>query len=69
MQNDDESWNDETEINPEEWVQALLAMTGDKELKAKLIQGIVDKTGQTPEKAELIITALLNYLTGKARSN
>lgn len=69
MLTDDESWNDETEIDPEVWVQALLAMTGDKDRKAELIRRICEKTGQTPEKVELIISAVLNYLTGRARSN
>jgi hypothetical protein len=69
MLNDDESWNDETEIDPEVWLQALLAMTGDKERRADLIRKISEKTGQTPEKVELIISATMNYLSGKARSN
>ena len=69
MLNDDESWNDETEIDPEVWLQALLAMTGDKERRAELIRKISEKTGQTPEKVELIISATMNYLSGKARSN
>lgn len=69
MQNEDEDWNDETEIDPEIWLQALLAMTGDKERRAELIRKISEKTGQTPEKVELIISAVMNYLSGKARSN
>jgi hypothetical protein len=68
MQNDDD-WNDETEINPEVWMQALLAMTGDKERKAELIRKISEKTGQTPEQLETIISATMNYLAGKSRSN
>ena len=69
MQNDDESWDDETEIDPEVWMQALLAMTGDKDFKADLVRQISEKTGQTPEEVELIISAAMNYLAGKARSN
>ena len=69
MQNEDEDWNDETEIDPEIWLQALLAMTGDKERRAELIRKISEKTVQTPEKVELIISAVMNYLSGKARSN
>ena len=68
-QKEDEDWNDETEIDPEIWLQALLAMTGDKERRAELIRKISEKTVQTPEKVELIISAVMNYLSGKARSN
>lgn len=69
MQSDDDSWNDETEINPEVWLQALLAMTGDKQRKAEMIRKVAEKTGQPPEQVKLIIAATINYLSGKARSN
>jgi hypothetical protein len=67
--NEDETWNDETEINPEAWLQALLAMTGDKERKAELVRKISEKTGQTLEQVEAILAATINYLSEKARSN
>ena len=69
MENDQGSWDDDTEIDPEVWVQVLLAMTGDKDRREELVRKIAENTGQTPEKVELIITAMLNYLTGKVRSN
>lgn len=69
MLNDDESWDEETEIDPEVWLRALLAMTGDKDLKAELIRKTSERTGQTPEKVELIISVLMSTLSGKARSN
>ena len=69
MENDQGSWDDDTEIDPEVWVQVLLAMTGDKDRREELVRKIAENTGQTPEKVEVIITAMLNYLTGKARSN
>jgi hypothetical protein len=48
MSNDDESWKDETEIDPEVRMQALLAMPGDKERRAELVRKIAEKTGQPP---------------------
>ena len=69
MENDEEPWDDETTIDPELWVQALLAMTGDKDRKEELVRKISEKTGQTPEKVELIISATITYLSNKARSN
>ena len=69
MLSDDESWDDDTEINREVWLNALLAMTGDKERKAELIRRISEKTGQPPEQVEKIIAASIDYLMGSARSN
>jgi hypothetical protein len=69
MQDDQEPWDDDTEIDPEVWVQALLAMTGDKERREELVRKISEKTGLVPEKVELIISATLTYLANKTRSN
>jgi len=69
MLNDDEPWDDDTEIDPEVWLQALLAMTGDKDRRDELVRKIAEKTGQTPEKVELIISATINYMANKSRSN
>ena len=69
MQNDQEPWDDDTEIDPEVWLQALLAMTGDRERRAELIRRISEKTGQIPEHVEMIIDASIQYLAKKSRSN
>jgi hypothetical protein len=69
MQDDQAPWDDDTEIDPEVWVQALLAMTGDKERREELVRKISEKTGLVPEKVELIISATLTYLANKTRSN
>ena len=69
MQNDVEPWGDDIEIEPEVWVQALLAMMGDKDRREELIQQISEKTGQAPEQVELIISTTITYLSNVARSN
>jgi hypothetical protein len=69
MQHDGKPRGDDIEIEPEVWVQALLAITGDKDRKEELVRKILEKTGQTPEKVELIISATITYLSNKARSN
>jgi hypothetical protein len=69
MQNDEEPWDDDTEIDPEVWLQALLAVTGDKDLKEDIVQKISVKTGLTPEHVELIISATINFMANKTRSN
>ena len=69
MLNDDAAWDDDTEIDLELWLQALLAMTTDKKRKEKLVQGIEKKTGLPPEKIEMIISATLQFIIEKTRSN
>lgn len=69
MQTDDNAWDDDVEIDVEALLQALLAVAGDKEKRAEVIRKISEKTGQTPEKVELVIAATINYLTGATRSN
>ena len=69
MQDHEEPWDDDTEIDPEVWLQALLAMTGDKDRREELVRKISKKTGQTPEHVELIISAVINFVAGKSRSS
>jgi hypothetical protein len=68
-QHEHDDKNDETRINIDEWLYALLAMTGDKERREKLIRQISEKTGQPPEQVEIIISATIKYLADASRSN
>ena len=61
--------NSEIYIDPEKWTQFLLAVAGDKELSAELIQKIAEKTGLQPDKVEEIIAATTTILANLARSN
>ncbi len=61
--------NHDIEIDPEIWLQALLALTGDKERREELIRKISENTGQIPENVEKILSATLNILANKSRSN
>ena len=61
--------NDDQEIDPELWLYALLAMTGDKNQKQALVEKISRNTGFPPEKVEIILEALLKTLMEKVRSN
>lgn len=69
MENFDAPWDDNYEIDPEIWLQALLAMISDKAGKEKLVDGIVKKTGLPPEKAEVIIAYTFEFMATRARSN
>jgi hypothetical protein len=69
MENFDAPWDDSYEIDPEIWLQALLAMTSNKDDKERLVKGIAGKTGLVPEKVELLIDCTIEFMANKARSN
>ena len=61
--------NHDFEIDPEVWLQALLALTGDKEGKEELVRKISENTGQIPENVEKIISATIAVMANIVRSN
>jgi len=69
MLNDEEPWGEDIEIDPELWLQALLAMTADKDDKEALVREIAQKTRQIPEQVERIIDATIAFMLQQTRSN
>ena len=60
---------DNFRINPQVWLRTLLAITGDKEKKAEVVQRIAQKTDFPPEKVELIIATTIKILINETRLN
>ena len=56
-------------IDPAVWLHTLLAITGDKDKKAEVVELLVQKTGFPPGTVELIITTTINILMNEIRSN
>ena len=56
-------------INPEVWLQTLLAIAGDKEKKASTVHQIVQNTGFSPEQVQLIIRTTISILINQTRAN
>ena len=56
-------------INPEVWLHTLLAIAGDKEKKAEAVRQMVEKTGFSPAKVQLIITTTIGILINQTRAN
>lgn len=56
-------------INPEVWLHTLLAITGDKDRKAEVVQRVAQKSGYSPEKVNLIITTTISILINQTRAN
>lgn len=57
------------EIDVDQWLFVIMAMTRDKESKEALIQRMCKDTGLPPEKVEKVITALLQILSESSRTN
>jgi hypothetical protein len=70
MDNDFDLENVENfKINPEVWLHTLLAIVGDRDRKAEIIQRVAHKTGFAPEKVNLIIRTTISVLINQTRAN
>ena len=70
MENDFDLENRENfKINPEVWLHTLLAIVGDKDKKAEVVQRVAQKTGFTPEKVNVIIATTISVLISQTRAN
>lgn len=56
-------------INPEVWLHTLLAIVGDKDRKAEVVERVARKTGFPPEKVNLIIVTTIGVLINQTRAN
>ena len=56
-------------INPQVWLQTLLAIAGDKAKKKEVVQTIAEQSGISPEAAEKIFASTINVLINDTRSN
>ena len=56
-------------INPWVWLQTLLAIVGDKEEKEEVVQRIMQNSGFSHEKVELIIRTTIGILINQTRAN
>lgn len=70
MQNEYDLQNIENfKINPQVWLQTLLAIAGDKEKKKQVIQTMAEQSDVSPETAEIIFARTINVLINDTRSN
>ena len=56
-------------INPQVWLQTLLAIAGDKEKRDEVIERVACETGWPPEKVEVLISTTIKLLMDQTRSN
>lgn len=56
-------------INPQTWLQTLLAVTGDKEKKEEFLQKVAQETGCPLENVEALISMTIKILMNQTRSN
>lgn len=56
-------------INPQEWLQTLLAVAGDREKKAEFLQRVAQETGCPLENMEALMSTTIKILMDQTRSN
>ena len=56
-------------INPQIWLQTLLAIAGDPEKKAEVIQAIAEQSELSVEQIEIIFAKTIKILLNDTRSN
>jgi len=56
-------------INPEIWLQTLVAIAGDKEKRDEAVRQITQKTGFSTEEAKVIIRTTIGVLLNQTRAN
>ena len=56
-------------INPQVWLHTLLAIAGDKEKKAQVVQKVARVTGCPPEQVEVILLTTITILMNQTRAN
>ena len=56
-------------INPQVWLQTLLAIAGDREMKTKVVQKIARESGFHPEQVEVLMATTIRILMDQTRSN
>jgi hypothetical protein len=56
-------------INPQVWLQTLLAIAGDKEKKGEVIQRVARETGCPPESIEALMSTTIKILMNQNCSN
>jgi hypothetical protein len=56
-------------INPEIWLQTLVAIAGDKEKREEAVRQITQKTGFSTEEAKVIIRTTIGVLLNQTRAN
>lgn len=56
-------------IDPQVWLQTLLAIAGDKEKREEVIEIVACETGWPPEKVELLISTTIKLLMDQTHSN
>ena len=70
MQNENNLQNVENfKINPQVWLQTLLAIAGDKEKKREVVETISQQSGFSTEKVEMIMAAAIKILINDTLSN
>ncbi|NUM44467.1 MAG: hypothetical protein HUU38_07135 [Anaerolineales bacterium] len=61
--------DEELNIDPELWLQYLMAVLPDQDEREKLVQKMSDRSGVAPDQVHQVLEALSKYLLNETRKN
>ncbi len=61
--------DEELNIDPELWLQYLMAVLPDQDEREKLVQKMSDRSGVAPDQINQVLEALTKYLLNETRKN
>lgn len=61
--------NEDPEVDIEQLLQGLLALSGDEELRLDVVEKLAQRTNLSPEQAEVLMKAAIEYLRNRSHPN
>lgn len=61
--------HEDPEIDVEQLLQGLLALSGDEELRLDVVEKLAQRTNLSPAQAEVLMKAAIEYLKNRSKLN
>jgi hypothetical protein len=61
--------HEDPEIDVEQLLQGLLALSGDEELRLDVVEKLAQRTNLSPAQAEVLMKAAIEYLKNRSNLN
>ncbi len=61
--------NKDSDIDIEQLLQGLLALSGDEELRLDVVEKLAQRTNLSPQQAEVLMKAAIEYLRNRSSPN
>jgi hypothetical protein len=61
--------HEDSEVDVEQLLQGLLALSGDEELRLDVVEKLAQRTNLSPAQAEVLMKAAIEYLKNRSNLN